>query len=667
VSRGAGLTDESNITGINVTCTGNLTSPLVGTYTFVGDSGIAFTFNGDGTYAMFYRHLDDGCINNDNQPLNGVEYGTYTWNSTTGLFRVLNAPVDQSGECGLNDPTEPDPEGATLTKTGNSISLVSNDPTDPFAASLTAVPSITGSLLGSFRTQNGGALTFLGDGTFMVTTTQGRPDGALNDGTFAGIEHGCYTTTATTLSLAIVGCPGGFAGVDSSGTAGLLPSGAPRTFNYVVNGDTLTLALNANSVSYERIVVNAVTPPPPPTPETYTVGGTITGLNADGMVLLLNSGNNLSIPAGATTFTFPNGLATGTTYAVGVLAPPPTQRCTITNGFGTIASANVTNVTIACNSFGAFSLGGTVSGLTGTLGLTATLGAGLPPVTITLQPGANSFALPSPITAFTAFRFNVTSQPVGQTCMVTRGAGVTAQAAITDVRVICAPKSQSTLVGTYILDGAITFFADGTYVQIQNNDPNECNGIEYGIYSWNSATGAFRSVAAPVDTNGDCGFRDSATPNVDRPYTLTKTANGITLVTTDPNDPETYHATALPSVVNTLIGNFEFYSPGFGAYVAFLGDGTFISAATQDRPTGSNNNGVFAGYERGCYSTAGGVLTVDMSDTCRPDGRAVVDTSGNNGYSLNGQSRSFVYAISGDTLVTGAPPFTTTATRINFN
>ena len=40
----------------------------------------------------------------------------------------------------------------------------------------------------------------------------------------------------------------------------------------------------------------------------------------------------------------------------------PTQTCQVGNGAGT-ATANVTNVTITCSS--GFSIGGTVSGLTG--------------------------------------------------------------------------------------------------------------------------------------------------------------------------------------------------------------------------------------------------------------------------------------------------------------
>jgi hypothetical protein len=76
---------------------------------------------------------------------------------------------------------------------------------------------------------------------------------------------------------------------------------------------------------------------------TYTVGGTISGATGT-VVLKLNGGSDISMAAPGN-FTFP-GLATGATYNVQVVAP--NQRCTVTNGAGTVAAANIANVTVAC-------------------------------------------------------------------------------------------------------------------------------------------------------------------------------------------------------------------------------------------------------------------------------------------------------------------------------
>lgn len=81
---------------------------------------------------------------------------------------------------------------------------------------------------------------------------------------------------------------------------------------------------------------------------TYTVGGTITGLTAAGLVLTNRGGDDNSPPSGAATFTFATAVASGSTYFVAVKARPPGVHCTVTNGFGTVTSANVSDVSVTC-------------------------------------------------------------------------------------------------------------------------------------------------------------------------------------------------------------------------------------------------------------------------------------------------------------------------------
>src|ERR1700690_4594238 len=82
---------------------------------------------------------------------------------------------------------------------------------------------------------------------------------------------------------------------------------------------------------------------------TYTIGGTVTGLTGSGLVLQDNSGDNLTITASGA-FTFKTSIASGKTYSATVLTQPtsPVQTCTVANGSGT-ASANVTNLAVACS------------------------------------------------------------------------------------------------------------------------------------------------------------------------------------------------------------------------------------------------------------------------------------------------------------------------------
>ena len=81
---------------------------------------------------------------------------------------------------------------------------------------------------------------------------------------------------------------------------------------------------------------------------TYTVGGTVSGLSSGSLVLKNNGGNDLTVSANSTTFAFATALASGATYAVTVGTQPSGLTCSVSNGSGTITSANVTNVVVAC-------------------------------------------------------------------------------------------------------------------------------------------------------------------------------------------------------------------------------------------------------------------------------------------------------------------------------
>ncbi len=67
------------------------------------------------------------------------------------------------------------------------------------------------------------------------------------------------------------------------------------------------------------------------------------------MTLLDNGTDSLTVTANGA-FTFKTALATGATYSVTVGTQPTGETCTVTNGSGTVGSANVTNVAVACSS-----------------------------------------------------------------------------------------------------------------------------------------------------------------------------------------------------------------------------------------------------------------------------------------------------------------------------
>jgi uncharacterized protein YkwD len=79
---------------------------------------------------------------------------------------------------------------------------------------------------------------------------------------------------------------------------------------------------------------------------TYTVGGSINGLNGAAS-LSLNGGAAQSVSSDGS-FVFSSSLASGDSYAVTVVTAPTGETCSVSNGSGTVGSANVTNVTITC-------------------------------------------------------------------------------------------------------------------------------------------------------------------------------------------------------------------------------------------------------------------------------------------------------------------------------
>ena len=183
------------------------------------------------------------------------------------------------------------------------------------------------------------------------------------------------------------------------------------------------------------------------TTKTYTVGVTVTGLAGAGLVLRNNGGNNLSIPSSGA-FTFSTPVASGQPYAVTVLTDPSnvTQHCTVTNGSGTIGSANVTGLAVACTT-STFTVGITVSGLTGSGLVLRNNGANNLSIT-----GNASFTFSTPIASGQPYAVTVFTPPSSpaQVCTVGNGTGTVTTGNIANVTVSCVTTTcgNSVVTGT---------------------------------------------------------------------------------------------------------------------------------------------------------------------------------------------------------------------------
>ena len=192
---------------------------------------------------------------------------------------------------------------------------------------------------------------------------------------------------------------------------------------------------------------------------TFTVGGAITGLTAAGLVLV-NGTDTLSVPAGASSFTLPTGVAYGSSYAVVVTAQPTGLTCDVTNGTGTVAADAVTNIAVKCTDQ-PLTVGGTISGLGSATGLVLINGTD----TYTVPPSATSFTLDAPESAGITYAVRVQSQPTGMTCSASEGLGVMPTHNVADVSVTCSDKAYSlggtvtglTTTGLVLGDGSDTY------------------------------------------------------------------------------------------------------------------------------------------------------------------------------------------------------------------
>ncbi len=185
----------------------------------------------------------------------------------------------------------------------------------------------------------------------------------------------------------------------------------------VVNGTGTISGANVTSVT---VTCNAVM--------NYSVGGSLTGFSQT--VVLQNNGvDDLSIVTNGP-FTFSSSLADGAAYEVTVKTQPPGQICIVGNGTGTISGANVTNVTVTCNT--AYSVGGVLSGLTGTVTLQNN---GTDDLTIGTTTGSFNFS--ALVADGASYQVTVKTQPPNQVCTVGNGAGLISGASVTNVTVTC--------------------------------------------------------------------------------------------------------------------------------------------------------------------------------------------------------------------------------------
>ncbi|MCX7553686.1 FG-GAP repeat protein [Marinicella sp. S1101] len=248
------------------------------------------------------------------------------------------------------------------------------------------------------------------------------------------------------------------------------PNDVSGTSSYTVSisntpaGYTCSIVNSAGTLSYDDITDVDVFC----STNSYSVGGSVSGLTGTGLVLRNNGIFDVIINNNGN-FTFASELADGTPYEVMVLTQPNDgSTCTVNNGIGIISGSD-TSISVVCSG-GSYDIGGTVNGLSGTLVLQNNGGDDL---TLTNNGG---FTFDMPIDDGSAYSVDVSSQPNDQICNISNGSGTVSGADVTDVAVVCVDN-------TFFIGGSVIGLSAAGLV-LQNNGGDDLNIMANGAFTF---------------------------------------------------------------------------------------------------------------------------------------------------------------------------------------
>jgi large repetitive protein len=194
--------------------------------------------------------------------------------------------------------------------------------------------------------------------------------------------------------------------------------------------------------------------------DSFLVGGTVSGLLGTGLKLQNNGGNTLDVLADGS-FTFTEKIASGSGYAVTVVANPtnPSQTCSVVSGTesGTVTNADITTVAITCTTAN-FTVGGSLDRLEGTGLVLQNNGAD----DLHIDTGT-SFTFQTGVPSGAPYNVTVAVQPSGpaQQCTPSNNSGVVGGENVTDVLISC--------VTTEFSIGGTVSGLNGSGLVLQNN------------------------------------------------------------------------------------------------------------------------------------------------------------------------------------------------------
>ena len=312
------------------------------------------------------------------------------------------------------------------------------------------------------------------------------------------------------------------------------------------------------------------------TTNTYTVGGTISGLSGSANVIITNGADTINTGSnGAFTFTTP--VAYQASYSVAINTQPNNQICTISNASGTQGSANVTNVGVACAN--SYALSGAVTNLATHGNVVVTNGAD----SVTVAAASPHWVFPTRLVAGATYSVAISQQPVGETCTVSQGSGTMPSSDRANVAINCnltlsftTNQNAALVIGqtdfvstTSTTDNIHTNTPLGSVFLAPNGDLYMGDSEHWRIVGYHNGLPTsngqpFDFVIGQPDFTTQVGW---GTPAANNYYPRTITGNNNVLVLTDGFDSRILILHSFPETTvnaDVVVGQPDFTSNGTG-------------------------------------------------------------------------------------------------------
>lgn len=423
-------------------------------------------------------------------------------------------------------------------------------------------------------------------------------------GDVANVAVTC-TTNRYTLSATITGLSGSGLVLQNNGAddTAVAPSGSPRVASFASKvasgapyavtvktqpvGQTCTVTGGTGTVvagDVSTVAVNCI--------NTYTIGGTVSGLAGTGLTLQNNLGDDAVVNANGS-FAFPTPVLNGAAYSVTIKTQPtnPWQTCVLSNGTGTVAAANITSVSIVCTTQ-TYSVKGTVAGLSGAGLVLLNNGADARAV----SGGATTFEFVTKVASGSPYNVTVQTAPTGpsQTCVVSNGSGTVTNADVTNVGISCTTNAYNVNVN---VSGMV-----GTGLVLRNNGGNDLTINTNGAYAFSATrlSGTAYAVSVFTHSTGDTCY-------------VSGTSSGI--------------VTTAAVNVTVVCDRYKRVFVSSAAYNGNMGGLAGADAKCQQHATAANLPGTYKAWLSDGTGTPSTRFSVHSTPVVRVDGVRVVNNS----------------------------------------